>query len=140
MKMFQTKLSKRRGIRTKLIGDDPLREVVLLFQKFAHKFQSRALVSPGLGENFKKLAFVVNGAPKINPLTTDADKNLIKMPGSRRLNSARPDLCRDRWLEFQYPAADGFIADIDPALCLHFLDIPKAQRKAKIEPDRPLDY
>ena len=140
MEVVQTKLSKRRGIRPQLVGDDPVRDVALLFQEFAHKFPGCALVSAGLGEDFKNLAFVVNGAPKVNPLTTDTDKNLIKMPGFRRLNSARPDLCRDRRPELQYPAADGFIADIDPALGQHFLDIPKAQRKAKVEPDRPLNY
>ena len=34
----------------------------------------------------------------------------------------------------------GFIADIDPTFCQHFLDVSKAQRKAKIEPDCTLDY
>ena len=140
MKVVQAKLSKRRGIRTHLVGNDLVRDVALLIQEFAQNLQSCAFVSAELGEDFKNLAFVVNGAPKVNPLATDTDENLIKMPGSRRLNSARPDLCRNRRPEFQYPAADGFIADIDPALCQHFLDIPKAQWKAKIEPDGPLDY
>ena len=140
MEVVQAKLSKRRGIRTQLVGNDPVRDAALLFQEFAHKVQRCTLVSAGLGEDFKNLAFVVNCAPKVSPPATDTDKNLIKMPGSRGLNSARPDLCRNRRPELRYPAADGFIADIDPALCQHFLDIPKAQRKAKIEPDRPLDY
>lgn len=45
MKVFQAELSKRCGIRTKLVGDDLVRDVALLFQEFAHKFQGCALVS-----------------------------------------------------------------------------------------------
>jgi hypothetical protein len=57
---------------------------------------------------------------------SNADKNLIKMPGSRRLNSAGSDVGGDWRTELQDPAADRFIADIDPAFGQHFLDVPKA--------------
>ena len=62
------------------------------------------------------------------------------MPGSRRLNSAGSDVGGNRRTEFQNPTADCFIAHIDPALGKHFLDVPKAQRKSKIEPDGSLNY
>lgn len=81
MNVVQAELSKRRGKRTQFVGDDHVRDVALLFQEFAHKLQGCALVSAGLGEDFKNLAFVVNGAPKVNPLASDSDKDLINMPG-----------------------------------------------------------
>jgi hypothetical protein len=62
------------------------------------------------------------------------------MPGSRRLNSAGSDVGGNRRTEFQNPTADCFIAHIDPALGKHFLDVPKAQWKSKIEPDGSLNY
>ena len=36
--------------------------------------------------------------------------------------------------ELQSPAADGFIADLDPALGHELLNIAKAQRETEIEP------
>jgi hypothetical protein len=62
------------------------------------------------------------------------------MPGSRRPNSARSDVSGNRRTELQDPAADRFIADIDPTFCKHFLNITIAQRKAKVETDGSLDY
>ena len=70
MKVGQAELWKRRGIGTQLVGVDPVRDVALLFEEFAHKFQGCALVSAGLGEDFKNLAFIVNGTPQVNPLAT----------------------------------------------------------------------
>ncbi len=65
---------------------------------------------------------------------------LSKMPGSRRLNPAGSDVGGDRRAEFQNPSADRFIADINATFRKHFLNVTKAQRKAKVEPDGPLDY
>jgi hypothetical protein len=78
--------------------------------------------------------------PQVGLLATNADKNLIKMPGFRWLNSAGSDVGGNRRTEFQNPTADCFIAHIDPTLGKHFLDVPKAQRKSKIEPDSSLNY
>jgi hypothetical protein len=79
-----------------------------------------------LGQDFKNLALIVYSTPQICPLATNADKNLIKMPDSRRLNSAGSMVGSDCRTKFQDPAADRFIADIDPAFGQHFLDVPKA--------------
>jgi hypothetical protein len=38
------------------------------------------------------------------------------------------------------PAANGFMADDDPARGQHFLDHPQAQREPKIEPNRIADH
>ena len=42
----------------------------------------RSFVPARLGQDFKNFAFIVDSAPQICPLATNADKNLIKMPGS----------------------------------------------------------
>jgi hypothetical protein len=62
------------------------------------------------------------------------------MPGSRRSNFAGSDVGGNRWTKFQNPSTDRFIAHIDATFCKHFLNVTKAQGKAKVEPDGPLDY
>jgi hypothetical protein len=93
-----------------------------------------------LRQDLENLAFIVNRAPQICPLATNSDKDLVKMPGSRRSNSARSDVGGNRRTEFQNPSADRFIAHVDPSFCKHFLNVTKAQREAKVEPDGSLDY
>ena len=63
MTVHQAKFSKRRRIRPQLVGDNLIRNVPLLFQKFPHKFNSRTFVSARLGQNFKNLALIVYGTP-----------------------------------------------------------------------------
>ena len=41
--------------------------------------------------------------------------------------------------ELDRPAADSLIRNINAALSQHILDISKAERKSKIQPDRVLD-
>lgn len=110
------------------------------FQADYARHCSRAFVSARLGQDFKNFALIVFGTPKICPLTTNADKNLIKMPGSRRINSAGPDVGGNHRAKFQNPAAHGIIPDINATFRQHFLDVPKTQRKAKIQPNRKMDY
>jgi hypothetical protein len=62
------------------------------------------------------------------------------MPGSRRSNPAGSNVGGNRRAEFQNPSADRFIADTNATFRKHFLNVTKAQRKAKVEPDGPLDY
>ena len=58
----------------------------------------------------------------------------------RRSNHAGSDVGGNCRTEFQNPSANGFIAYINTVFCQQFLDVPKAQRKAKMEPDHPPDY
>ena len=78
------------------IDDNPIRNVPLLFQEFLYKFKGCALVPARLGQDLQNLTFIVNCAPQIRPLATNSNKDLIKMPGSRRLNSARSDVGSNR--------------------------------------------
>jgi hypothetical protein len=42
--------------------------------------QCSSAIPPFRGENFKHLAFVIDGTPQIVGLAVDADENLVKMP------------------------------------------------------------
>ncbi len=52
---------------------------------------------------------------------------------TRRLPS--PEIDRDPRSEIGGPAANGFIADFDPALSQHLLDIAQAEREPEVGPD-----
>jgi len=92
-----------------------------------------------LGQDFKNLSFIVYGTPEISPLATNANKDLIKMPGSLRSNPAESHPSCNRRSKLLNPSTDRFIAYIDATFGKQFLDVPKTQREAKIEPDGPLD-
>ena len=74
MKLSQPKFAKRRRIRPQLVGYNFILNVSLLFKEFSHKFKGRTLFPARLGQDLKNLAFIVNSAPQIFPLATNADK------------------------------------------------------------------
>jgi hypothetical protein len=92
-----------------------------------------------LRKELENLAIIINCALQICSFATKSNKDLVKIPGTRRSNSARSNVGGNRRAEFQNPPAYRFIADIAPAICKHFLNVTKAQREAKVEPDGPLD-
>jgi hypothetical protein len=53
---------RRRGIRTKPVGDDLLRSAVLLHDAL-EKFQRRSFVPPRGDQRLQDFAFMVDGAP-----------------------------------------------------------------------------
>src|SRR5260370_3305080 len=54
--------------------------------------------------------------------------------------SPAPQVARDERPELQRPSTDGLVADLQPALGQQVFDIPIAQRKPQIKPDRPPDH
>jgi hypothetical protein len=91
-------------------------------------------------QHLKNLAFIVNSAPKARPLAINANEDLIKMLDSQRSHPAGSHPGCDRRSKLQNPSMDRFIADTNAAFVKHVLDVSKAQRKAKAEPDGPLEY
>ena len=140
MKVLQAKFPQRRCVRPQFIGDNLIGNVSLLLQEFSYKFKGRALVPARLRQDLKNLTVIVNCAPEICPLATNSNKDLVKVPGSRRPNPAGSDVSGNRRAEFQNPSSDRFIADINASFCKHFLNVTIAQREAKVEPNGSLDY
>ena len=82
---------------------------------------------------------MVDGTPEIYPLAGDPDHHLIQVPSIARPETAPPQPSRDHRSEFQHPAPDGFIGDVEAPLGEEFLDVAIAQREAQVESDRVLD-
>ena len=80
MTVFDPDLARSRAIRPQVIGDYPIGNEAVLLQQFAHQFQRRTLVSPGLNKHVENFAFGIDCAPKINHSTVNLQIDLVKMP------------------------------------------------------------
>ena len=56
-----------------------------------------------------------------------------------RFGSASPQSTRNSWSKHVDPAPDGFVGDLDTALCQEILDVAIAECEAQIHPDGALD-
>lgn len=92
------------------------------------------MVASSLDDQVQNLAFIIDGSPDVHAPTSDVRGHLVQMPSRRRLGSAALEVARDLGAELDRPAADRLVADLDPALGEQFLDVPKAEREAEVEP------
>ena len=79
-------------------------------------------------------------SPQPVPLTSDLEQHLVQMPLVARLRSASAQVGRVARAERVAPLPNGLVADDDPALGAEFLDVPKAEMKAEVEPDGVGDH
>src|SRR5438128_9462915 len=73
-------------------------------------------------------------------LASYLEQHLVQMPLVARLRSASAQVGRVARPECVAPVPDGLVADDDPALGEEFLDVPKAEMKAEVEPDGVGDH
>jgi hypothetical protein len=74
---------------------------------------------------------VVDGTPQKHPLAGDANHHLVEVPAIARPRTAPAQPSRDHPSEFQHPAPDGLIGDVEPPLGEEFLDVAIAQHEAR---------
>ena len=79
-------------------------------------------------------------SPQPVPLASDLEQHLVQMPLVARLRSASAQVGRVARAERVAPVPDSLVADDDPALREEFLDVPKAEMKAEVEPHGVGDY
>src|ERR1700730_1132986 len=56
-----------------------------------------------------------------------------------RPRTAQPQPSSNHRAEFQYPAPNALVGEVEPTLCKQFLDIAIAQGEAQVEPNRVLN-
>jgi hypothetical protein len=66
--------------------------------------------------------------------------HLVEMPAIARPRTAQPQPWSNHRAEFQHPATDALVGEVEPALCKQFLDITIAQGEAQVEPNRMLNH
>jgi hypothetical protein len=67
-------------------------------------------------------------------LASYLEQHLVQMPLVARLRTASAQVGRVARAERIAPVPDGLLADDDPALREEFLDVPKTEMKAEVEP------
>ena len=99
-------------------------------ERLLHKSQGCGFIAGSRHIAFEKLAFMVDGPPKIDHLTLQLPVHLIKMsfPMSEAphpANSLPIDLCSEQRSEPVPPEAHGSMTQVDPTLEQQILDIPQ---------------
>jgi hypothetical protein len=135
----QAEVAQGGAARWEAVRHDRVRDMVVPLQKFPQQLQRRLPVPLRLLEDVERLALVVHGAPQIDGLAADPEKDFVQMPEIRGPWPAPTDPVGVASAEFQHPSPDGLIGRVDPALGQHVLDISVAQSEAEVEPDGMLD-
>src|SRR5215204_7351606 len=103
-------------------------------------FTAAAAVSPALKQHVEDLAFVIDRAPEVHPFARHPEHHLVEVPAIARPRTALPQPSRDYRAEFQNPAADALVGEVEPTLRKQLLDVAIAQGEAQVKPNRVLDH
>src|SRR5271165_483227 len=68
---FDPEVPGRGAVRSQVVGDQPFWNKGILLQELAHQLQRGMLVSLGLDQHIKDLAFGVDGSPKVDHSAVD---------------------------------------------------------------------
>jgi len=136
----QAKGLERGGIGAQLVGDRQLGRKALLLEWFAHQLRGRPFIPARLDQQIEDLALLVDGTPEIYAPAGNPRDHLVEVPSVARPGPPLPQASRDRGTEFEHPAPDRFVGQVEPAFGKQFLDITIAQGEAEIEPNCVLDY
>src|SRR5437660_2299822 len=135
MVTVEPEVPKGGAVGAQLLGGHLLRREAVLSQQLAHQLEGAA-VSPALKQHVEDLAFMVDRAPEIHPLAGDPEHHLVEVPAITQPRTALPQPSSNHRAEFQYPAPDALVGEVEPTLCKQFLNIAIAQGEAQVEPDR----
>ena len=126
-------------VTAQLVGDDGTRDVLKACQQLAKELLGGLFVPERLHEDIEHLAILVDCTPETLQLAVDREKAFIEMPSVAETMTFRTYPLGLRPTELLRPLADRFVTDSDAALSHHFLDVPVAERKSKIEPSAMTD-
>jgi hypothetical protein len=136
----QIQLIQSGPVRRQPVGRDCLRLDRLVVQEAPQKSERSLCVPSSLDHKVEDLAFVVDGPPKVHPLAANPADHLIQVPARRRSWPTPPQAPGDQRPEFDGPAADRLVADLDPALRQQLLDVSKTETESKIQPHSMADH
>jgi len=111
----------------------------LVSEQPSQQFQCRFSVPFTLHHQVQDLALIVNGPPEIHSFAANPADHLIEAPARRRRRPATLQAARNLGAELDRPAADRLVADLDPALGQHLLNVAKAERELEIQLHRMQD-
>jgi len=134
MQMTQAQHLKSSRIRSKTVGNDTFWLDRLVSQQSVQQHQRRLCVSPALDDEVQDLSLIVNCAPQEHTLSTDRTDDLIQMPARGRGGAKPLQPPCDLRPELDRPAANGLIANVNPARGHQLFNVAETQAEAKVEP------
>jgi hypothetical protein len=73
---------------------------------------------------------VIDGTPEVHTPAGDPGDHLVEVPSVARPGPPLAQSSRDRGTEFEHPAPDRFVGQVEPVFGKQFLDIAIAQGEA----------
>jgi hypothetical protein len=99
----------------------------LLLEQLAHQPQGGPRIAPALNQHVENLALLVYRTRERYIRSPAIRTNhLIQMPSTARARATPLQPASDHWSEFQHPASDGLIGDVEPPLRKQTLDVAVA--------------
>jgi len=107
----------------------------LLLQELPHHLQSRLGVAFRLHQEIQNLSFIIDGTTQPLPSTSNDKNQLIDTPVVACSGPHSPQIECNLSSEFQKPAPNGFIGNVQAAFHKKVFYVSIAQRKPGVEPD-----
>src|SRR5271155_3106611 len=126
----EAEIAKCRSVRTELVGHDRPGRKTLPLQQFSQQPQRGGLVTAALKQHVQHLAFAVDRPPQKQMSASEPDNHFVEVPPIIRPRAPADETRGDLGLEFQRPATDAFITDVNAALRQQLLDIAITEREA----------
>jgi hypothetical protein len=112
----------------------------MLLQELAQQALGGFAIPAALDQNIQDKAILIDRPPQLVLPAGDTDDNLIEVPPINRSRSAAADAVGELPTELLGPAANCFVANLNPAGGQHLLHHSKAQGEAEVQPDREADH
>jgi hypothetical protein len=87
-----------------------------------------------LDDHIQHFALVINGTPEVHALPADVHDHFVEVPATARRRSAPLQIAGDLRSEFDRPATDGLVTDVNSTLGQHFFDVAETHCEAEIQP------
>jgi hypothetical protein len=132
-------LAPGHAVAPQIIGHDHARDILQAFRQPSEQTRCDRGISPGLNEDVKHDAILVDRAPKIMSHTLDPDEYLVPVPLVPRSWSAASQTVSKGLAKFLTPPPNGLIGDDNAPLSQHQLNISKAHAEHVVQPDSMAD-
>ena len=130
----QAEFPQGRSIGPKLVGDDRCWREALALEQLSHQLECGSLVTFGLDQEVRNLAFSVDGSPEVHLLSADLYKHLVQVP---TIIDSWPEASEPPGIavsELENPTTHCLVRYAEAAPGQQILDVSEAQREAAIEP------
>ncbi len=133
-------LSMRCPITPQFVGDQLPGWLSLMLQHLTKEARSSSTISALGNQNIDHVSILIDGAPQIEVLTSDSDKEFIDVPNVTEPSLLPSQISSIGRTELQTPIPNSLVGDKDSSLREQVFYVSKAQGEPMVEPDSVTDY